>query len=83
MRYTSNSKMTDAQAQAFGINTYRLRTQAGFKGKDFAELVGISSSYLSNISSTSRSNVSTDIQKTVYRYFSKVKLENEERRLFG
>lgn len=49
MRVSSNSKMTDEEAKTFGAELKRLRKEAGFTGKAFSELMGVSLGYISQI----------------------------------
>lgn len=41
--------MTDAQSKVFGAETRRLRKDAGIKTKEFAEYVGVSPQYITNV----------------------------------
>lgn len=49
MRVSSNSKMTEEQAKTFGAELKRLRKDAGFTGKAFSELMGVSLGYISQV----------------------------------
>lgn len=49
MRVSGNSTMTEAQGKIFGNEMRRLRKNAGLTVKGFAEYVGISATYVTNL----------------------------------